>query len=176
MRRTITAGLLLMLAGFAPPDRPPASLEPTQQQAIPKSWVPEKKPDQAPPITLDVTPRAPSAYTHGRDLVCEPVSGPRGVPKEFVDAYQAARVAIQNNQFAEALRQVELAAPYARDAREWIVIEQMRLLCFHELGNDLEIVASLEVLLASKNCVGGPQVKNYRNLLDEARARLGVPR
>lgn len=176
MRTTIAIGLTLALAAFAPPDMPPDNLQPTQQQAIPKSWVPEKKPDQAPPITLDVAPRAPSAYRHGTDLVCGPGGGPRAVPKEFVNAYQAATTAVRNNQFAEAVRQAEIAAAYAKGAREWSAIEQIRILCFERLGNDHELIASIEAALASKDCLNELQTANLRQMLEEARRRLDTLR
>jgi hypothetical protein len=176
MRTTIAIGLTLALAAFAPPERAPAPLEPSQQQAIPKSWVPEKKTGQSPPITLGVTPRAPSAYSHGADLVCAPGGGPQAVPKEFVNAYQAATTAARNNQFAEAVRQAEIAAAYAKGAREWNAIEQIRILCFERLGNDHELIASIEAALASKDCLNEPQTANLRQMLEEARRRLDTLR
>lgn len=175
MRSFAILGFAMVLAAFAPPDRPTTRLEPTQQPAIPKTWVPPSKPDQPPAAALEDTPRAPSVYRHGHDLVCVQ-SGPSRVPKEFVDAYQAATNAVRNNQFEEAVRQAEIAAAYARGAREWTAIEQIRILSFERLGNDRELIASAEAALASKDCLDELQTANLRQVLEEARKRLDTLR
>jgi hypothetical protein len=168
--------LVVMLAAFAPPEQVPMPLEPTQQQSIPKSWVPEKAPSKAPPTTLDVTPKSPSTYSHGTNLVCRSSGGPSGAARQFVEAYQGAATAFRNNQFSEAIRLAEVAAAFANDAWQWAAIEQMRVGAFDKLGNDAELIASLEALLATRDCLSSPQTANYRALLKEARRRLGTPR
>jgi hypothetical protein len=178
MRGFAPVGLVLMLAAFAPPERTPAPLEPTQQQAIPKSWIPEQKSDQAPPITLGIAPRPPSAYSHGTDLACRPStgSGPRASSRQFVERYQATMMAFRNDQFSEAIRLAEIATAYAKDAREWTAIEQIRIGSFAKLGNDTELIASLEAALTAKDCLSSQQTDDYREQLEETRKRLGTPR
>jgi hypothetical protein len=178
MRGTFAIGLALMLTAFAPPERAPAPIEPTQQQAIPKSWVPDQKPDQPPPITLDVVPKAPSAYSHGSNLACRSSSGSglRASSRQFVEGYQAMMTAFRNEQFSEAIRLAEIAASHANDAREWTAIEQMRIGAFDKLGNDMELIAALEAALAARDCLSPQQTADYRQQLEKARKRLKTRR
>lgn len=175
MRRFVAAGLTLALSAFAPP-QPEIDYPERAQQNPPKSWIPEKAPEKAPPVTLNATPKQPSDYRHSTELVCQG-NGPQAVPKEFVEAYRPAQMAVQEKRFSDAIRFAEIAAQYAKGAREWIAIESIRILAFATLKNDdTELVASLEAVLASKGCLSAAQETNFRNLLGEARSRMATPR
>jgi len=174
MRRFAALGLTLMLAGFAPPDRAPVP-ESSQQQPVPKSWIPQTKPDQAPPITLEATPRQRSAYTHTYDLKCTDAPSQPSA-RTFVDAYQGALAAIQDVRFNDAVRFAEIAAQNANSFREWMAVENLRVLAFIGLKDDVELVATLEALLSSKGCLMAGQEATFRNLLGEAQSRMAAPR
>jgi hypothetical protein len=150
MRRFAGLGLTLMLAGFAAPDREP-------------------------PITHEASPRQRSAYTHAYDLKCTDAPSQPSA-RTFVEAYQGALAAIQDVRFDDAVRLAEIAAQNANGFREWMAVENLRALAFIGLKNDVELVATLEALLSSKDCMTATQESNFRNLLGEARSRMAMPR
>jgi hypothetical protein len=174
MRRFAVLGSTLILAGFAPPEPTPLP-ESSQQQPMPKGWVPQTKHDQAPPITLEAIPRQHSAYSHAYDLECTDVPGQPSA-RAFVEAYQGALSAIQDVRFNDAVRFAEIAAQNANGFREWLAVENLRALAFIGLKNDVELVATLEALLSSKDCMTAAQETNFHNLLGEARSRMAMPR
>ncbi len=170
----IAIGLTLLLAAFAPPGRSPAPLEPSRQQAIPKSWIPEQKAEQAPPITLDVPARQPSTYKHPNALTCStPDTRLAASARNFVEAYQGAKVALEANRLEDTLNCLERATAYARSEREWMAIEMMRVVAFSKLGNDAELVATLEAMLSAKECLPADKLQEYQRMLEDARGRLG---
>ncbi len=171
MRAGFAVGLLLMLAAFSPPAQAPVP-EPSQQ-TVPKSWIPEKKPEQAPPITLDVPPRQASAYSHATGLTCSSQQGGLAPSaRNFVEGYAGGMAALEAGRFEEAIGRLEGAAGYARSAREWTAIEMMRIRAFSKLGNDAELIASIEALLAMKECLPEDRLQEYRRMLEQARERL----
>jgi hypothetical protein len=155
MRRFAALGLALMLAAFAPPDRAPVP-EPSQQAPIPKSWM----------------PGTTSVYSHGADLICKSSGGPQAASKPFVQSFQAASAAFKSGHFEEAIRLAEIAAAYPRSGRQWMGIEDIRIHSFFKLGNDGELIASLEAALSAKGCLSEEKTVEYRRMLEAARARL----
>lgn len=182
MRVKVAAVALAMfsLTGFSPPARPPIDA----QQVIPKSWIPEKpleqkEPEQETPkqpeITVNVTPKTPSAYRHPTAVDCPKTDGgPAKSTRGFVESYTAAKAALDTGRYSDAISSAEIAAGYARTGGEWMAIEGMRIIAFARLQNDVELIASVEAALAT-GCLSPIQTANYRELLDGARLRLASP-
>jgi hypothetical protein len=177
MRATLAAVTLAMFAltGFSPPQRPPQGV----QQIVPKSWIPEQAPEQEapkpPPITLDVTPKSPSAYRHPSALACAVSTGPTKSTREFVESYTKAKSLMDAKRFEDAIAAAEVAASYAHGSKEWLAIEGIRVVAFSALQNTIELVASLEAALAT-GCMSPGQAGPFREMLDTARQRQAGPR
>jgi len=179
MREKLAVVILAVLAltGFSPPQRPPLEA----QQVVPKSWIPEKPPEQdapkPPDITLNVTPKTPSAYRHPEGGVCSLAGNgePMKVKKEFVESYVQAKAAVDAGRYEDAIALAELAAGHSYDARQWTAIEGIRIVAFSRLNNDAELVAALEAALSLAGCIPQAQVSNYQELLEGARERLKNP-
>ena len=154
----IAAGLALLLAASGPPDQAPIP-EPSRQQSPPGSWTPENGPGQA------------SAYRHETGLVCRS-SGPEAASKQFVESINGATVAFKDGRLEETIRLLEIAAAHARSDRQWMGIEEIRILTFSRVGNDPELIASLEVALSAKGCLSEDKAAEYQQELEAARKRV----
>ena len=151
MNEVIAAGSALLLAAFA--------LEPVTApiQEQPPGWMPEK--GQA------------SVYSHETGLT-RPPPGAEAASKSFVEAAHGATVAFRDGRLEDSIRLAETAASHTRSDRQWIRIEEIRIQSFSRLGNDPELIASLDVVLSARGCLTEESAAEYRQMREAARKRV----
>jgi hypothetical protein len=107
-------------------------------------------------------------------VVCLSTSEATNPSKEFRNADQQAALAIHEGRWADVVRHLEEAAPFAGDSRQWNAIEQVRVGAFHNLGDTANEIASMEAALAM-GCLPNAIRKNYEQMLPDLRNRLPAP-
>jgi tetratricopeptide (TPR) repeat protein len=93
------------------------------------------------------------------------------VKKEFGEPFEAARLALQAQQFQVALDKAAAAAPFAADNTQKSAVEQIRVAAYASLKNYPETIKSIDTALA----LGVPpeMQKNYKGLLAVAYSEAG---
>lgn len=91
--------------------------------------------------------------------------------KEFVENYEAARAALQAQQYQGAIDKANAAEPHAADDQQRSVLEQIRVPAYYSLKNWPEVIKSIE----RAQQLGIPEEikKNYLGMLAAAYAETG---
>ena len=168
--------LALLLAGFTPPPRQPESAD-QAQLALPKSWIPERKPDTDPPIIVPVDPPVPAEPV-------TPPSLPGAAPEasaciaeqgdfspEFRDAVDAAQVEHEAGDNEAALKSVETASGLATTDLQRYLVDMLRGQVFKSMRNRQGYEAALRSLIA-RDCFLVPGEREiWQQYLDELTGR-----
>lgn len=111
----------------------------------------------------------------GFTMVAAPAVAQQGpqikAKKEFVEPFNAARTALQAQQFQAALDAASLAEPHAADAAQKSAVEQIRVPAYFALKNWQGVIKSIESAQALG--VGDDLKKNYMGMLAAAYAEAG---
>lgn len=177
--RTLSAlCLAALLAGFAPPERQVESDR--AQLSQPKSWIPEKKQDAAPPITTLVDPL-------GKEQAEPPSSIPGWTPRDsdctlekgdfspdFKAAVDAAQEALSAGDVDQALKSTETASGFATSDLQRYLVDMLRVQIFKSKRNRQGYEAALRSMIA-RDCFLVPGEREiWQQYLDELTGRTDL--
>ena len=91
--------------------------------------------------------------------------------KEFVENFEAARAALQAQQFQLAIDKTNAAAPFAADNQQKATLEQIRVAAYYSLKNWPAVITSIEA--AFQLGVAPDLQKNYKAMLAAAYSETG---
>lgn len=92
--------------------------------------------------------------------------------KEFVEAYTAAKGLLDSRKYSDALAKIDAASAYAKSNQEKHAIAGMRVLAYHGLRKNADLVKAIE----AHQKLGGlsaAQQKNYKGMLAGAYSAMG---
>jgi hypothetical protein len=171
--------LTVLLAGFAPPQRPSESDR--AQLSQPKSWIPDKKPDTDPPVTALVDPPAeeqapaPSPFAPGSTPKASACTLEQGdFSPEFRAAVDAAQDESSAGDLDAALKSVETASGLATSDLQRYLVDMLRGQIFKSMRNRQGYEAALRSLIA-RDCFLVPGEREiWQQYLDELTGRTDL--
>jgi hypothetical protein len=175
MRTLCVFGLVLLLGGFTPPQRQ-SDLPDRTQLVLPKSWIPDRKPDTDPPIIVpgppaaeepEAPPSPPGFTSEASRCVLE-----RGdFSPEFRDAVDAAQAEHEAGDNEEALRLVETASGLATSDLQRYLVDMLRVQVFKSMRNREGNEAALRSLIARDCFIVPGEREIWQQYLDELTGR-----